>query len=238
MDDPLQLVEVLERFAATMADAFDINEVLDELGDSTVAVLDAAGAGVSVANPHDQLLFVTATDEAVNGVERIQESGQAGPCVEAFRSGEVVVVNEIDDLDRWPEYRQAAQRAGFVSVVGVPLAAGCRRLGSLNVYDTRHRVWTDADLRVARVLADIATAYIVRSGELAEAHVLSAQLQRALDSRIVIEQAKGMLARDHDVTVDRAFELLRAHSRQKSTPLRSVAEAVVHMGLQLPARAS
>lgn len=168
------------------------------------------------------------------GIERAQERQQQGPCVEAFRSGEVQAVSRIDQLDNWPDYKETAAEFGFISVVGLPLAVAGRRVGSLNVYDTRERDWSDHDLRAARVLADMATTYILRAGELAEARELSDQLQHALQSRIVIEQAKGMLARDHDVSVDRAFELLRKMSRERSTPLRTVADAVVSLGLRLP----
>lgn len=234
MAAPLQLVEVLERFAATMADVFDVNDVLYELGDSTVRVLDAAGAGVSVSNPQDQLLFITATSAAVIEIERSQEQEQAGPCVEAFRTGELVVVDDIATLTQWPDYQRAAARGGFQAVVGLPLQVGAHKFGSLNVYDRRQRQWDDTELRAARVLADIATAYIVRSGELAEARELSTQLQVALDSRIIIEQAKGMLAREHQVSVDEAFELLRKHARSNSIALRRVADAVVNLSVQLP----
>lgn len=185
-------------------------------------------------NEDDRLLFVTATSEAVIEIEHAQEDHQAGPCVEAFRSGEVVTVSKISDLDRWPEYRTSAAKTGFQYVAGFPLAIGDRRLGSLNVYDTRERVWSEHDLSAAHVLADMATTYILRAGELAEAKQLSEQLQNALESRIVIEQAKGMLARDHDVSVDQAFDPLRDLSRQRRTPLRTIADAVVSLGLRLP----
>lgn len=231
---PVQLLDVLQRFAATMANTCDVNDVLYELGDSTVSVLAAAGAGVSVADDENRLLFVTATSEAVIVIERAQEEHQAGPCVEAFMTGQLMAVNHIAELDRWPDYQSAARQSGFESVVGLPLAIGEQRLGSLNVYDTRPRTWNRNDLRAAGVLADIATAYILRAGELAEAKQLSQQLQHALDSRVVIEQAKGMLARDHNITVDQAFQHLRSHARRRSTPLRTIAEAIVTLGLHLP----
>lgn len=234
MADETVIFDLLQRFAANMIDKFEINDMLYELGDTVTVLLGASGSGVSVVTEGDRLSFVTSTSEAVVELERAQEARQAGPCVEAFRTGEVVSVSKISDLDRWPEYRAAADHAGFESVVGVPLVIGDRRLGSLNVYDTRPREWTERDLRAARVLADMATTYILRSGELAEAKKLSGQLQEALESRIVIEQAKGMLARDHDISVDQAFDMLRKLSRDRNSPLRTIADAVVTLGLRLP----
>jgi GAF domain-containing protein len=226
------LFELLRRFATTMARDFEVNDVLYELCDAAVVTLDAAGAGVSVAVGEGRLEFVTSTDHTVVTIEQAQERHQAGPCVEAFRSGEVVVVSDISQTT-WPHYRAAAAQAGFESVVGLPLRLDDHRVGSLNVYDRRVREWSEADLAAARVLADVATAYLVRAGELAEARKLGEQLQHALDSRIVIEQAKGMLSRDHSISVDAAFELLRSHSRRTNTPLRQVAHAVVHDSLRL-----
>lgn len=181
-----------------------------------------------------RLLFITATSERVTEIERVQESEQAGPCVQAFTTGNVVTIDKISGIDRWPLYRQTAAQAGFESVVGLPLIVEDRRVGSLNVYDTGPREWSADSLASARVLADIATAYIVRAGELAEAHALSHQLQHALDSRVIIEQAKGMLARDHKISVDAAFDRIRSHSRTNHVPVRTVAEAVVNLGLLIP----
>lgn len=226
------LFELLRRFATTMARDFEVNDVLYELCDSAVVTLDAAGAGVSVAVGEGRLEFVTATDQSVVTIEQAQERYQAGPCVEAFRRREVVTVPDISQT-AWRHYRAAASEAAFVSAVGLPLMLDDRRVGSLNVYDRRVREWSEADLAAAQVLADVATAYLLRAGELAEARKLGEQLQHALDSRIVIEQAKGMLSRDHSISVDAAFDLLRSHSRRTNTPLREVAHSVVHDGVEL-----
>jgi GAF domain-containing protein len=189
---------------------------------------------VSVATSDDELKFVTATDASVVDIEAVQERHQEGPCVEAFRTGEIVTVSDIAGLQKWHPYRAAAADSGWKSVVGLPLSLDEHRVGSLNVYDRRVRDWSVADLDAARALADIATAYLTRAGELAEAQELSKQLQRALDSRIIIEQAKGIVSRDQQVSVDAAFELLRRYSRNTNTPLRDVATAVVNDGLTMP----
>ena len=251
MPDPTRLVEVLERFASTMAGTSDPVDVFDQLCASTMNVLSASGAGVCVANAHGQLLHFVATDDGVAEVERVQERTQAGPGADAFRDGELVTVGDLeldrvdgvdgvdgagggDGVDRWGEFRRAARRRGFGSVVGLPLRSGDRRLGSLDVYDTSARRWDDAELRAARALADVASTHVVRSGELAEARELTSQLQHALEARVVIEQAKGVLSRHHGVSMDEAFSLLRDSSRRRSVPLRTIAEGVVSDGLIAP----
>lgn len=233
MADDITMFDLLQRFAANMLEKFEINDMLYELGDTVTTLLGASGSGVSVITEDGTMKFVTSTSESVVDVERAQEAEQSGLCIEAFRTGQVIAVSSIEELDRWPEYQRAADRSGFQSMAGIPLLIGDRRLGSLNVYDKRKREWSDRDLRAAHVFADIATTYILRSGELAEAKKLSEQLQSALETRVVIEQAKGMIARDHDITVDHAFDMLRQLSRDRSAPLRTIADAVVTLGLRL-----
>lgn len=237
MADPPQIIDVLERFAAFMAGTYDINDVLYELGDSTAELLGAKGAGVSVADDQQRLTFVTATSEDVIDVECAQQRNQAGPCVEAFSSGEIVMVRRLDDVDGWQDYRDAADRAGFVSMVAVPLWTNGTSIGSLDVFDDREREWNEDELRLARALADIAATYLVHAGRLAEQTALADQLQYALDARVVIEQAKGMLAREHQIPVGEAFDLIRGHSRRNNISIREIARSIVDLELEIPRHA-
>jgi transcriptional regulator with GAF, ATPase, and Fis domain len=225
---------ILRQFASRVADRLEVTDVLYELCDHAVTVLDATGAGVSVANSTGELRFVTATSEAVVEMERVQADHQQGPSVDAFRSGHTRVVTNAAELDQWPSYRDAATNLGLISVAGVPLALNDQSVGALNVYAAEERSWSAETLESVQVLADIATSYVLRAGELAEAHQLNGQLQNALHSRVIIEQAKGMLASEHCVSVDDAFEMLRNHSRQNNVPLRLVAQAVVRLELEIP----
>lgn len=227
MVDRQQLLEMLRRFAATMSDSFEVNDMLYQLGDTAMAILDADGAGVSLAARDGHLRFVTATDRSLTELEMVQESEQEGPCVEAFRRNEVVLVSDIAAEPRWDRYRQAARHADYQAVVGMPLVVGEHRLGSLNLYQRRIRTWSDDDIDAVRTLADIATAYIVRAGELVEARTIADQLQRALDSRVIIEQAKGIISNRHEISVSEAFDVLRSHARRQRRPLREVSTDVV-----------
>ncbi len=217
-----------------MTRQFDVDEVLHELCDGATIILDAAGAGVSVVDDSGKLAFITSSSQLLVDIEHVQTQYQAGPCVESFHRGEVVPVSDIETLDQWPHYRDQAAQRGLRSVVGLPLVLDDHRIGSLNVYDTKVRDWTGSDLESARVLADMATAYLVHAGQLAEARQLSRQLQEALDSRVVIQQAKGMLSRDHSIPVDDAFVLLRRYARGHNLVLRDVARSVVESGLKIP----
>lgn len=233
MGDLNTMLELLRRFAVTMTSSFEINDVLYQLGDSAVEIFDADAAGVSLATADDRLEFITATDQSLIDLEMVQQERQEGPCVLAFRTGESVTVSDISELDLWPEYRDTAARSKLAAVLGMPLAVGDRRVGVINVYSRVPREWSEDDVQAGRTLADIATAYIVRAGELGEAHDLTRELQHALDSRVIIEQAKGVLSRHHSVSVDDAFDRLRDYSRRNNMKLREVAHGVVHEQLDL-----
>lgn len=180
------------------------------------------------------LKFVTATSQPIIEIEEAQEGAQQGPCVNAFQTQKPMAIPNIADRPEWPLYTDTAHRLGLRAVVGFPLSYGGESLGAINVYNAEPREWTDDDLDVLGVFADMATAYLARTSELAEARQLADQLERALDSRVIVEQAKGIVASQHGVTVDEAFQLLRTHSRNNRIRLSQLADAVVNMGLRLP----
>lgn len=230
------LLKALRSFAAAMSGSYDISDVCYGLGKSVMEVLGASGAGVSVVDRQGDLKFITATSQPIIEIEQAQEGAQQGPCVTAFQTQKAMAIPDIADRPEWPVYTDTADRVGLRAVVGFPLSYGGERLGAINVYNAEPRVWDDDDLDVLGVFADMATAYLARTSKLAEARQLADQLQRALDSRVIVEQAKGIVANQHDVTVDEAFEMLRTHSRSNRIRLSQLADAVVNMGLRLPGR--
>lgn len=139
------------------------------------------------------------------------------------------------EVQRWPRFAAEAGRQGVHGVLGLPLRVRDQSLGAMNVYSGEPRPWQDTEIRVARILTDMAAGYVANASELQESQRTSQQLREALDSRIVIEQAKGMICVDQQCTLDEAFGILRAHSRQHNVSLRAVAQAVVQLGLR-PAR--
>ena len=232
MSSPSSLLHVLTRFARTLADGYDVAEVLYDLTDSVVSVLGAKGAGVSLAGTDGKLAFVTATSEVITQVERVQQESQEGPGHVAYTTNELVVVEDIGTHDEWPTLRDAALGNGLSSVIGVPLRVQARSIGSLNVYDTESKDWSPDELAAATILADIAASYVAHASELDQAQRLNEQLQTALDGRVLIEQAKGILAGERKISVDDALEILRSHARSNQASLRAIAEAVVTLGMR------
>jgi GAF domain-containing protein len=232
MINPEPFFEVLTRFSRTLASRYDISDVLYELSDSVVVVLDAAGAGVSLADDDGRLRFATASTDLVNNVEQIQQDTQQGPCHRAYNTNEAVFISDLSATDDWPTLRDAALQAGLRSAAGIPMALDGVALGSLNIYDSKIRVWTPDDAAAAQVLADIATGYVAHASELEQARRINEQLQAALDTRVLVEQAKGLLAGERGISLDEAFNLLRRHARSHNAPVRSVAQAVVELGMR------
>ena len=225
-------MQTLSEFAATLVKDFTVSDVLHDLAERATAVVGADSAGVCLQ--HDgHLRFVTALDERCSSLERVQESEQAGPCVDALRAGKVVAVADLAvATPGWGAYGIAAREAGIAAIAGIPMRLDGQKIGTLNLYSNTRREWSEEDLDAAHVLADIASSYIINASKLAQQRRLNEQLQEALDSRVVIEQAKGVLAAERGISVDDAFELLRRHARSYRTSLRSVAEAVVNLGLR------
>jgi GAF domain-containing protein len=227
-----ELLDVLTRFSRTLAARYDVSDVLYELSDGAARVLGAAGAGVSLADDDGHLRFATATNEVVTAVEQVQQDAEQGPCHVAYRTNQPVFVRDLSQPAEWPLLADAALRAGLASVAGIPMTFDGRAVGSLNIYDDHIREWSDEDLTAALVLADIATGYLVHASELNQARRTNEQLQAALDSRVVIEQAKGLLAGERGITLDQAFAIMRTQARNRNAPIHAIAHAVVELGLR------
>lgn len=228
--DPLAVA--LSAFARTMAQKFEITDVLYDLTERVAEVIGLPSAGVSLLQDGTlrHAISLNATGAAI---EVAQEKSQRGPCVDAARTMDVVTVTDLRaEPDRWPEVNRAARASGIFAVAGIPFSSGHKILGALNLYDTSPRQWSDTDLAQAGVLADMATSYVVHASQLQRERRTNEQLQQALDSRVVIEQAKGILANHHGVTVDQAFDRLRAHARSNNAPIRAVADAIINLDLR------
>lgn len=211
---------------------YDLDTVLSDLAERLVEVFDLAGAGLVLAED-DGPGSAVGSPAGVAAVEELQSRHRAGPCVEALRAGEVLVIHDLDEYaDRWPEYCEAVGRDGLASCAAVPLRLGDHVVGVLDLYAGR-REWTTADLEAAVVLAEIVTAFLVGAARLRRQEQLAEQLQGALDSRTVIEQAKGVIAARSDITVDEAFERIRRHARTHHVTVRAVSDAIVNLGLRI-----
>ena len=227
------MLSTLSGFTQTLLRPYDIDAVLHDLAERVCEVLGLAGSGVWVVND-DKITYATSVPEWAATLEQAQESAQAGPCVDAYRTREITAVADLrDQQDRWPAYCAAAAEVGVLAVAGIPMHVDEVVVGALNLYSGTLREWTADDLMAAQVLANMATGYLINATELRNHRQLNEQLQQALESRVVIEQAKGLIAATHGTTVDIAFTLIREYSRSNRIALRAVAEDVVNRGLRV-----
>lgn len=231
VDQALMLSE-LNRFARVLVTDYPVSDALHDLVESAAAILGIHGAGMSLVR-EGRLAFATATPQDITAIEQVQEVHQAGPCVDAFQADDAVLIADISAHgDRWPDLVRTATETGIVAIGAIPLRLDGLHLGTLDLYDIRPHDWTEEEAEVARLLAALATGYIANSSRLDRARETTAQLQQALDSRVIIEQAKGLLAGERGISVDDAFQVLRAHARNRGASLRDVANAVVNLGLR------
>lgn len=204
---------------------------LEVLTASLAALLPVAGVGVLVREG-DTVTSATAPDRRVDVVHRLQVS-EPGPGLEALQFDRTVLVADLAaEAGRWPRFHACAASVGLVAVVSLPVSADGTTIASLTLYHDEVRDWTVQDLRVARLAAKLAASHLVHTSLMEAAQQRAAQLQGALDSRIVIEQAKGVIAGEQNISVDEAFELLRSHARAHRVSLHSIAVAVVKLGVR------
>lgn len=230
MSDQQALSRVLRQFARTMAGSYDITRVLYDLSDSVVDVLGANAAGVALLEG-DDLRFITATDERAAEAERLQEGLQSGPCLASIHENRPVPVADMADAhDRWPDYAPQIEDIGFRAVLGFPLVLDDVRVGSLDVYSVEPRQWDDAVIEAGLALADIGAAYVLNASAHDEVKRTADQLQTALDTRVVIEQAKGVLAERIGISTTEAFNRIRAAARRESTKIGEVCRRVIDTG--------
>jgi GAF domain-containing protein len=235
MYDQYLLLQTLSRFAVILPARYDPHEAISELTESVTAVLGLCGSWVTMAD-NGQLRFLTAGSQAPAEIERdhAQLHPFSCPCRDAYSTGEVVRVTDVrEPPTRWPEFSASAARLSIAGVAAIPMRLGDQLIGALNLYSPEPRVWSDQDLAVAKVLADVATSYVVNASKLRQQEQLSEQLQEALESRVVIEQAKGITSQLNSVTLDEAYQRMRSHARNNNASMRVVAEAIVAVGLQV-----
>ncbi len=223
-----RLARTFVELADTLVDDFDVVELMGVLVERSVELLDASATGLLLADSHDVLRLMASTSEAMELVELFQVQNDEGPCLECYRRGEPVIVDDLAAAgDRWPRFARYAVEAGFASAHALPLRLRGRVLGALNLFRDDPGGLGQADIAVGQALADAATIAVLQFRAMDQAHTVAEQLQRALQTRIAIEQAKGVLAERAEVSMDEAFARLRSYSRSHQRHLAEVAEEVV-----------
>jgi GAF domain-containing protein len=215
--------------ADTLVDDYDVIDMLDQLVAHSVALLAADAAGILLGDAHRRLRVVAASSDDAALMEVLQLQSEQGPCLDCYRRGTRVSVPDLAAAARqWPAFVTATAGVGaFRSVHALPLRLRGEAIGGLNLFHTRPGPLPEADLRLGQALADIATIGILQERAIRQGEVLTQQLQHALNTRIGIEQAKGVLAQLGNVPMDVAFEHLRRHARRNNTLLGEVARRVV-----------
>lgn len=230
-----RLAQALVELADNLVDDFDIVDLLTTLSDRCVEVLDIAAAGIMLAGADGELRVITSSSEAMRVVELFELQSHQGPCLDCYVSGTTVTSDDLAAAnERWPVFAPVALDAGFRSADAVPMRLRAQVIGALNLFRSEPGGLDDSDAIVAQALADVATIALLQHRTAVEADVINEQLTRALDSRIVIEQAKGILAERHRVEMEHAFAVLRRHARDHNLRLSDVAAAVVDGNLDLP----
>ena len=222
------IVRSLVEMADTLVDDYDVVDLLTGVASRCVSLLGASAAGVMLAAPSGTLGLVASSSEAMRLLELLELQAQEGPCLDAFNSGEVVDHEVLSaGSGRWQRFTGAALEAGFRSVFAVPLRWREGTLGALNIFGESREPMAEADCVLARAFADLATLSIVQYRASAEARRLNEQLSAALSSRIVIEQAKGVISERAGLSLAEAFARLRGYARSNNLRLTDVAQSAV-----------
>jgi transcriptional regulator with GAF, ATPase, and Fis domain len=219
---------VFVELADTLVADFDALDFLHTLTDRAVELLDADAAGVILGDRPAQLRVVASTSHKAEMLELFELQSAAGPCVDCFITG--VPVTNVDltaAQTRWPLFSRAAIQAGFRSTHALPLRLRDRVIGAMNLFCVAPTVLSRDDTELGQALADIATIGLLQERAVRESELLAEQLQTALNTRVLIEQAKGVLSERAKLDVDGAFQLMRNASRRNHRPLREIAAAII-----------
>lgn len=222
------LARTLVELADTLVDEFDVVDLLTLLADRCVETLEVAAAGIMLAGPDGALRVMASSSEEMRVLELFEVQTQEGPCLDCYRTGQPVLNQDLASAaSRWPRFASEALTAGFQSVQALPLRLRGTVIGALNLFHTGTSALEQSDVEIAQAFADIATIAILQHRAVRESQVVNEQLQHALTSRIVIEQAKGMVAEREGLDMEQSFRMLRNHARNHNLALADLADSVI-----------
>ena len=223
-----RLAEVFVELADTLVEEFDVVDLLQILTERCVELVDTDAAGLMLDDQRGNLRLIAHTHESARLLELFELQQQEGPCLDCFATGRVIAnIDLATAVDRWPIFTRAARDIGFGTSHAVPLRLRRQVIGVLNLFSAGRRPLSDEQLAVAQGLADIATIGLLHERAVRDQVTISEQLQAALHSRVLIEQAKGVLSAQTGTSVEAAFALMRTHARRTGQPLTALAGAVV-----------
>ena len=228
MDRYERLANAFVGLADTLIADYDVIELAQQLIDSSMTLLPIAAAGMLLGDSSGELHVFASSSEQTRLLELLQVEADIGPCLEAYRSGQPLLVDDLGvDVARWPLFSERAAEYGFRAVSALPLRLRDERVGALNLFRNETGPMATGDVAVAQALADVATVGILHQRVLTRSELVNQQLQTALNTRLIIEQAKGVLAERGTIDMDQAFNVLRGHARRTNSRLADLARAVV-----------
>lgn len=222
-----ELVTAFVRLADTLGADYDVIDLFHGLCGDCVTLLGADAAGLVLTDQRGALQVVSASSEAATLVELFQLESEEGPCLDCFDSSTQVHASDLASDGRWPQFAGRAAEHGFVAVHALPMRLRGQTIGALDLFHRRSVTMAHGDLAVGQALADVATIAILSDRNTRERERLTEQLQAALTSRVIIEQAKGILAERGQIALDEAFTRLRSHARADQWRLSDLARAVI-----------
>ena len=223
----VRLNRAFVELADTLVTHFDVVELFHTLATSCVELFDVDAAGLMLADERGTLRVVGSSNEQTRMLELFEIQSHEGPCSDCYRGGLAVIEEDLDRSERWPRFREQALGAGFRAALAVPMRLRDEVVGALNLFRTQPGGLDDDDMAACRALAGVATIALIQERALREAKLVAEQLRRALDGRVVIEQAKGVLVGLANVDMDSAFKFLRGYANAENRPLVEVARDLV-----------
>jgi ANTAR domain/GAF domain len=234
----IELADVFVEMADTLVADFDVIDFLHVLTERCVQLLGVSAAGILLTDGQGALQVVAASSERTRLLELFQLQTDQGPCLDCFRTGQPVSVADLPAAGRWPRFSAAAAEVGFGAVHALPMRLRSDVIGALNLFDVQAGVLEVGKLRIGQALADVATIGLLQQRAIHHRDVLTEQLQTALNTRILIEQAKGVVAERMHVNVADAFTVLRSAARRDNRRLSDLAQSIVDGSESIPVPAA
>jgi transcriptional regulator with GAF, ATPase, and Fis domain len=227
-----RLARVFVELADTLVAEFDVIDFLHTLADRSVELLGAEAAGLMLADQRGNLQLIASSVESARLLELFELQNAEGPCLDCFRTGEQIV--NLDDASmqaRWPRFWAETRQLGFGSAHALPMRLREEVIGAINLFGGTGAALSEQDIAIGQAMADVATIGLLQERSVRQKEVLAEQLQTALNNRVLIEQAKGVLAERAQVPIDAAFGLMRGHARAHKRTLSGVAIDIVNGAL-------
>jgi hypothetical protein len=229
MDDSREewLADTFVELADTLVADFDVVEFLGMMVARCAVLLDGSEVGLAVANRQGRLRVLASSSERMRILELLEVQNEEGPCRDCYLTGDQILNKRVDAaMSEWPHFAPMASEAGFQMLHAVPMRLRGQTIGAINIFDPRLRKLSVHTANMTQAFADVATIGILQERSSKDQMILTAQLAKALDTRVAIEQAKGVLAERLKISMDEGFSLMRGYARSNNLRLSDVAHAV------------